>query len=200
VLRDRRILVIGASSGIGRAVGIAAARAGAQVALVARRYDQLEAVAREAGPGTIALQCDVRAPIACDLAVKAAVQQFGGLDTVVFATGINRLAMLVDTPVETWRDLFDTNVIGAALLTCAVLRQLKASEGRIAYLSSHSVAAPWPALGAYAATAAMFQVWDDAGYMTHEPVSAESVADRIVDWAISPNPSHDLLLVDEQTS
>jgi NAD(P)-dependent dehydrogenase (short-subunit alcohol dehydrogenase family) len=240
-LAGRRVLVVGASSGIGRAVGIAAARAGAHVALVARRYDQLETVEGEAGSNAVALQCDVRAPIACELAVQAAVQRFGGLDTVVFATGINRLALLADTSVEAWRDLFDTNVIGAALITRAVLSQLKANVGRIAYLSSHSVPSPWPALGAYAASkaaldtmiagwrveeptitftrvvvgptitgmaddwdptlaATMFETWDAAGYMVHEPKPPEWVAGRILEWAASTTPDDDVVLIEQQAS
>jgi NAD(P)-dependent dehydrogenase (short-subunit alcohol dehydrogenase family) len=157
-LEGQRLLVVGASSGIGRELGLAAVRAGAHVALAARRYDRLreveleaDAVASEAGMA-ISVQCDVRRPIACELAVTAAVQQLGGIDTVVFATGINRLAWLAETSAEAWRDLVDTNLIGAALITQAAVPHLRVTGGRVGYLSSHSVARPWPGLGAYAAT------------------------------------------------
>jgi NAD(P)-dependent dehydrogenase (short-subunit alcohol dehydrogenase family) len=237
----RRVLVVGASSGIGRAVGIAAARAGARVVLAARRYNQLQDVEREAGGDVVAVQCDVRSPIACELAVKAAVQRLDGLDAVVFAAGVNRLSMLADTSVEDWRALVETNLIGAALVTQAVLSELRHEHGRIAYLSSHSVLRPWPALGAYAATkagldtmisgwrseepdvvftrvvvgptitgmaddwdpetaAVMFERWAEAGYMAHEPVTPEWVADQIVAWATSAQPVNDLVLVDEKPS
>jgi NAD(P)-dependent dehydrogenase (short-subunit alcohol dehydrogenase family) len=153
-LDDRRVLVVGASSGIGRAVGVAASRAGARVALAARRFDQLREVQREAGPRSWSVQLDVRSPIASQLAVRAATQELGGLDTVVYATGVNRLAMLVDTDLDAWHELLTTNLVGAALVTQAALPALRESNGRIAYLSSHSVARPWPALGAYAASKA----------------------------------------------
>ena len=120
---------------------------------MARRYDHVQEVAAEAGGDAVALQCDVRKPIACELAVQAAVQQLDGLDTVVFATGINRLAWLAETTVDAWRDLVDTNLIGAALVTQAVLPHPSRTR-TIGYLSSHSVAQPWPGLGAYAATKA----------------------------------------------
>ena len=167
-LAGRRVLVVGASSGIGRAVAAAAATAGARVAVAARRYDLLRELEREAHGVTVALHCDVRAPVACELVVKAAVQRLGGLDAVVFATGINRLARLEDTTLDLWRELFDTNVVGAALVTRAALDSLRQSRGRIAYLSSHSVAAPWPALGAYAASKAALDTMI-AAWRTEEP-------------------------------
>ena len=60
-LRGRRILVIGASSGVGREVGRLASRAGARVAFAARRKELLDAAVAEAGDGAIAVRCDVTA-------------------------------------------------------------------------------------------------------------------------------------------
>jgi NAD(P)-dependent dehydrogenase (short-subunit alcohol dehydrogenase family) len=167
-LAGRRMLVVGASSGIGRELVLAAGRAGARIALAARRYDRLQELEADAGDDAVALQCDVRKPIACELAVKAAVQHLGGLDIVVFATGINRLGWLAETTADAWRDLVDTNLIGAALVTQAALPHLRDGHGRIGYLSSHSVARPWPGLGAYAATKAALDTMV-AGWRIEEP-------------------------------
>lgn len=157
-LTGRRVLVVGASSGIGRSVGLAAAAAGASVALAARRFDELRAVAAEAGPASLALECDVRSPAAVETMVDEAVAFLGGLDSVVYATGVNHLALLADTDADEWRRLFETNVVGAALVTGAALPHLAAGRSpRIAYLSSHSVPRPWPGLGAYAATKAALE-------------------------------------------
>lgn len=153
-LHDQRVLVVGASSGVGRAIALAVAEAGAQVALVARRLDRLREVEEEAGAGALALQCDVRVPIACELSVRTACQQFGGLDAVVYATGIHRVSLLADTDLEAWRELIETNLVGAALITRAALPALVASRGRVAFVSSHSASDPWPGLGAYAASKA----------------------------------------------
>ena len=54
-----RTVVVGASSGLGRCIGIGLAERGAQVALLARRKERLDAAAREAGPGASAIACDV---------------------------------------------------------------------------------------------------------------------------------------------
>ena len=70
----------------------------------------------------------------------------GGIDALVYATGIGPLARLADTDAETWRQVFDTNVIGASLVTAAALPHLTASSGVAAYLSSvsASLTPPWP--------------------------------------------------------
>ncbi len=52
-----RVVVIGASSGLGRCIGVGLARRGATVALMARRASRLQDAAKEAGPGTLAFAC-----------------------------------------------------------------------------------------------------------------------------------------------
>ncbi|MBI2706562.1 MAG: SDR family NAD(P)-dependent oxidoreductase [Actinobacteria bacterium] len=161
LLAGQHVLVVGASSGIGRAVALEAAAEGASVVAGARRFDLLRELVDEAGPAVFPVQCDVRSPISCELAVKAAVSHLEGLDSVVFATGVNHLAFLQDTPREDWLAVLETNLVGAAILTRTVLPHLQPADrsagsvgGRLAYLSSHSVAQPWPGLGAYAASKA----------------------------------------------
>jgi NAD(P)-dependent dehydrogenase (short-subunit alcohol dehydrogenase family) len=161
----KRILVVGASSGIGRATGLVLARDGARVAFAARRLDRLEAAAREAGTGAVALTCDVCDPSACAVVVAAAVERFGGLDAIVYASGATALTRLADATAVDWRLAFDTNVLGAALVTRAALPHLLATRGRAVYLAS--IAAwdqpPRLGLGLYMTTKAalekMIEVW-----------------------------------------
>ena len=79
------------------------------------------------------------------------IAALGGIDALVYAPGIGPLARLVDLDADTWRRAFDTNVIGAALVTAAAIPHLSASAGRALYLSSvsASLSPPWPGLGAY---------------------------------------------------
>jgi NAD(P)-dependent dehydrogenase (short-subunit alcohol dehydrogenase family) len=88
--------------------------------------------------------------------MNEAAEGLGGIDALVYAPGIGPLARLVDTDAETWRRVFDTNVIGAALVTAAALPHLTESSGTAVYLSSvsASVTPPWPGLGAYAVSKA----------------------------------------------
>lgn len=151
-----RIVVVGASSGLGRCIGIGLAQRGAQVALLARRRERLDDAAAEAGDGAVAIPCDVIDPTSCADAIAQAAEQFGGLDALVYCPAISPLKMLIDTDVDTWRRIFDTNVTGAALITAAAIPHFEAGEGKVLYLSSvaASVGAPWPGLGAYAVSKA----------------------------------------------
>ncbi len=151
-----RTVVVGASSGLGRCIGVGLAKRGAQTALLARRLERLEAAAKEAGPGTIALACDVTDPESCETALAEAARQLGGIDALVYTPAIGPLASLTDMDVDTWRRVFDTNVIGAALVTTAALPHLAKSEGIAVYLSSvsASLTPPWPGLGSYAVSKA----------------------------------------------
>jgi NAD(P)-dependent dehydrogenase (short-subunit alcohol dehydrogenase family) len=146
-----RTVVVGASSGLGRCIGVGLARRGDRVALLARRRERIEAAAQEAGPHAVAIECDVTDEVSCRSAIKDAAQALGGIDNLVYTPGISPLARLLDTDAETWRRVFDTNVIGAALATAAAVPHLTASAGKAVYLSSPAgtFGPPWPGLGAY---------------------------------------------------
>src|SRR5262245_44092937 len=110
-----KTVVLGASSGLGRCIGVGLAQRGDQVALLARRRDRLESAATEAGGGTVAVECDVANEASCKAAIAEAADALGGIDNVVYAPAICPLSRLVDTDADLWRRVFDTNVVGAAL-------------------------------------------------------------------------------------
>lgn len=143
-----RAVVVGASSGLGRCLGVGLAQRGAQVALMARRTDRLDDAVGEAGPGALAIPCDVTETASVNSAIEKAAAELGGIDALVYTPAIGPLAKLVDTDADTWQRLFATNVTGAALVTAAALPHLTASAGNALYLSSvsASVTAPWPGL------------------------------------------------------
>jgi NAD(P)-dependent dehydrogenase (short-subunit alcohol dehydrogenase family) len=167
-----RTVVVGASSGLGRCIGIGLAQRGAHVALLARRRDRLVGAADEAGPGTLAIECDVTDESSCRSAVAEAAAGLGGIDAIVYAPGIGPLARLVDTDAQTWRRVFETNVTGAALVTSAAIPYLSASGGTAAYLSSvsASLTPPWPGLGAYAVSKAALDKLVEAWRAEHPGV------------------------------
>jgi NAD(P)-dependent dehydrogenase (short-subunit alcohol dehydrogenase family) len=146
-----RTVVVGASSGLGRCLGIGLAQRGAVVALLARRLDRLVGAAAEAGPGALAIACDVTDEASCRAAIEEAASGLGGIDALVYAAGVGPLGRLADLDADTWRRTFDTNVTGAAIVTAAAIPYLSASHGTAAYLSSvsASLTPPWPGLGAY---------------------------------------------------
>jgi NADP-dependent 3-hydroxy acid dehydrogenase YdfG len=148
-LADRRLLVVGASSGVGRAVGRLACEAGARVAFAARRLARLEEAAAHCAGRAIALPCDVRSPQDCARAVAEAVAAFGGLDALVYAVGMSPLAFLAEAGADEWREVLDTNLVGASLVTAAALPHLRQSRGRCVYVSSYAVRQPLPGLSLY---------------------------------------------------
>jgi NAD(P)-dependent dehydrogenase (short-subunit alcohol dehydrogenase family) len=167
-----KTVVVGASSGLGRCIGIGLARRGARVALMARRRDKLEQAVEEVGAGALAVACDVTDPESCRAAVGEAAGALGGLDALVYAPAIGPLARVKDTDVGTWRRVFDTNVIGASLVTAFALPHLAASAGRAVYLSSvsASLTPPWPGLGAYAVSKAALDKLVEAWRAEHPEI------------------------------
>jgi NAD(P)-dependent dehydrogenase (short-subunit alcohol dehydrogenase family) len=151
-----KTVVVGASSGLGRCIGIGLAQRGGQLALLARRLENLEAASAEAGEGTLAIECDVTDEASTAKAITAAAEGLGGIDAVVYTPAIGPLRRLADMDAALWRQVFDTNVTGAALVTAAAMPYLEAANGTAVYLSSvsASMTAPWPGLGAYAASKA----------------------------------------------
>src|SRR5215203_1757922 len=79
----KRIVVVGASTGLGRCIGIGFAERGERVALMARRLDKIQEAAQEAGHDAIAIACDAIDPEACTAALDDAAAQMGGIDTVI---------------------------------------------------------------------------------------------------------------------
>jgi NAD(P)-dependent dehydrogenase (short-subunit alcohol dehydrogenase family) len=163
-LVGRRILVVGASAGIGKVVGESLCAAGAHVAFASRRKGTCEEVAKAAGGTSVGLECDVTDETHCARVVDETVDALGGLDDLVYSTGAISMIALADADATWWRRTFETNVMGAALVTRAALPHLQQSTGTAVYLSSvASTGAPWPGIGVYASTKAalnrMIETW-----------------------------------------
>jgi NAD(P)-dependent dehydrogenase (short-subunit alcohol dehydrogenase family) len=184
-----KTVVVGASSGLGRCIGIGLAQRGATVALLARRHDRLVDTAKEAGPGALAIACDVTDDASCRDAIEQAASGLGGIDALVYATGIGPLGRLAELDAGTWRRAFDTNVTGAALVTAAAIPHLSASCGVAAYLSSvsASMTGPWPGLGAYIVSKAALDKLVEAWRAEHPVVGFTRVT--VGDCAGGEGPS-----------
>jgi NAD(P)-dependent dehydrogenase (short-subunit alcohol dehydrogenase family) len=167
-----RTVVIGASSGLGRCIGVGLAHRGAHVALLARRKERLAEAAQDAGADAVPIECDVTDEQSARAAIAQAAKELGGIDALVYASGIGPLARLAETDAETWRRVFDTNVTGAALITSAAIEHLSDARGTAAYLSSvsASMTPPWPGLGAYAVSKAALDKLVEAWRAEHPHV------------------------------
>jgi 3-oxoacyl-[acyl-carrier protein] reductase len=139
-LQGRIALVTGASQGIGRAVALELARAGATVVLAARNEAKLAGVAAEieaAGGQAAAFALDVASEEQLKSAAKAVLERFGKVEILVNNAGITRDGLMMAMKRADWDDVLGTNLTGAFLLTQALLRpMLKNRWGRIVNISS----------------------------------------------------------------
>src|SRR5580692_7939207 len=139
-LQGRIALVTGASQGIGRAVALELARAGATVALAARNEAKLaEAVAEieAAGGHASAFALDVASEESIKAGAKAVVDRFGKVEILVNNAGITRDGLMMRMKRADWDDVMGTNLTGAFLLTQALLpAMLKNRWGRVINITS----------------------------------------------------------------
>lgn len=151
---DYRLLIIGATSGVGRALAEVAASRGARVVAVGRREDRLEALRAGSEAKIHPLVGDVRSEDDCDRMVDGAVKLLGGLDGLLYAAGVSPLGRLVETASQDWQKVLETNVMGAALVCRRCIPHLEASDGRALFVSSISANDPRPLLVPYGASKA----------------------------------------------
>jgi len=147
-----RVLVVGASAGVGRAFAVRAVAAGADVVLSARRPDRL-AEAVEAAQGGTPVVADVRVEADCRSLVEQAVAHLGPIDLLFYAAGFAPLRALIETDSADWREVLETNVIGLQQVLAAAVPRMTPG-GVAAVLSSETVGRPRSGLGAYGASKA----------------------------------------------
>jgi NADP-dependent 3-hydroxy acid dehydrogenase YdfG len=119
-------LVTGASSGIGEATARTLARAGAKVAIVARRKDRLDALAAEVGDALV-IEADVADREQATAAVQRTVDELGRLDTVINNAGVMLLGQAADQPLDDWQRMVDINVNGLLYVAHAAIEPLLAA-------------------------------------------------------------------------
>ncbi|MEW5810358.1 MAG: SDR family oxidoreductase [Actinomycetota bacterium] len=152
-----RLCVIGASSGIGKAVAQAAHARGARVALAARRIDLLEALA-DATSGS-AFELDVADPAAIDDVLGAMAAEFGEIDAIVYTSAVVPFARVDETDFTTWMHTFAVNAVGATQVMRAAAPHLS-SDAVALITSSQEAGRPRAGVAAYnASKAALDEIW-----------------------------------------
>jgi NAD(P)-dependent dehydrogenase (short-subunit alcohol dehydrogenase family) len=135
-LSGKTALITGAGSGIGRACALAFAREGARVALVGRRKDRLEKVAKEMGEAEV-FSADISNKEKVDLLVREASARLGSLNILLNNAGVLVPGTAESISEEDWDRTFEVNVRGLWLLSRAVLPHMrKAGGGSIINMSS----------------------------------------------------------------
>src|SRR5206468_7759410 len=115
LLAGKVAMITGASRGLGRAIAVALADAGADVALAARSKAALEETAHLAAPAgrrTLVAPTDVSSYAEVDALVQRTIRELGRLDIVVNNSGVAKVAPLVEMTSDDWRFMLDVNMTG----------------------------------------------------------------------------------------
>jgi NAD(P)-dependent dehydrogenase (short-subunit alcohol dehydrogenase family) len=155
-LLQKNAVVTGASRGLGRAIALALARAGANLVLIARDTAALQRVASEVeqlGQRALALPCDVTAESEVTAAAHQVRATLGAVHILVNSAGINIRKPITEFSLEEWRRVLDTNLTGAFLMCRAFVPLMRGhGYGRILNLTSIMSHVALPGRTAYAAS------------------------------------------------
>ena len=161
-MKDKVIIVTGASSGIGRATALRFAIARATVVLVARSKDALESLAEEvveSGGTALVIACDLLQEASVERIVKETVAEFGGIDVVVNAAGILQSGSVESTTLADWDRMMAINVRSPFYLMQCAMPHLEKRAGNVVNVSSVTGVRAFPGVLAYCTSkAAMDQL------------------------------------------
>ena len=177
-LSGKRVLVLGASSGLGKAAAVEVAKEGGRVCVAARRVDRLDETVAEAGPAAFARACDVRDEVSCREVVEAAVAELGGLDAVVYSPGVSTFGPIEAISGNDWREVLETNLIGVALILNAAIKHLEATRGKFVVISSIVIndSPPRPYQATYVVSKRALEAMIEAWQGEHRGVAFTSIA------------------------
>ncbi|MBD1881089.1 MULTISPECIES: SDR family oxidoreductase [unclassified Coleofasciculus] len=150
---ERRALITGASSGIGKATALAFAKAGFHVALVSRSESKLEAVAeaaRKTGVTAKAYALDLADIEQVREKVAAIADSFGSIDVLVNNAGMGYTGEIMSTPLSEWQQVIDLNLTSAFQCIQGILPSMRdRGSGIIINVASIAGQQPFPGWGAY---------------------------------------------------
>ncbi len=154
-MKNKVVLITGASSGIGRALAVEAARRGAKLALMARNAIELEKTARlckASGSEVFVFAGDVSRENDCKDFVERALDNFGAIDVLINNAGISMRALLLDLELEVIRKVMNVNFWGTVYCTKFALSHLLKSKGSVVGISSIAGYKGLPGRTGYAAS------------------------------------------------
>lgn len=138
-MKDKVVLITGASSGIGRALAFAFGREGANIAICGRKADALQQVTSElqqAGITVFSLIADVSNEADVQQFIEQTIARFGRLDILINNAGISMRSMLVDTDPAVIQKVMDINFMGTVYATRYALPYIQQTKGSIVGISS----------------------------------------------------------------
>ncbi len=199
-LSDRSVVVTGASSGIGAAVAVEAARRGARVGLVARREAELAAVldrCRHHAPRSEMWACDLADPARLDALVHDLPERLGGVDVLINNAGIPKRRHVTRlTPAELDAATRINYLVPVHLALALLPGMLERGEGRIINVASVAAVLSSPGESAYNASKAALTVWSETADVDLDGtgVRVHVVHPGVVDTPLFDVPDNDDLV------
>jgi short-subunit dehydrogenase len=138
-MKNKLVIVTGASSGIGRACAIEFANNGANLVLAARSAEKLEIIAKEIGllgVEVLVVPTDVSKQEDCKVLVDKAIERFGKIDILVNNAGISMRAAFADLDLEVFKKVMDVNFWGAVYCTRYAIKSILENKGSVVGVSS----------------------------------------------------------------
>ena len=156
MIKDKVVLITGASSGIGYTSALALSKAGAKIVAGARRVDRLEKLQNEisSNNGQIMIQkLDVTKKEECDSFVENAIKKFGSVDILINNAGLMPLSFIKNLKVDEWDRMVDVNLKGVLYCTASVIpHMINQKNGHIINISSVAGRIVFPSGSVYCAT------------------------------------------------
>lgn len=163
-VRDKVVIISGASSGIGKALARILSAKGAKVVLLARRIErlmELESELKAAKHEALAVMADITDKDQVAKAVRLTLENFGRIDLVINNAGVGYFGTLEKLPLEEFDRLVKTNVYGMLHLSQCAIPDLKKTQGMIVNISSGLSKRALPFLSAYSSTKSMIDALSD---------------------------------------
>jgi 3-oxoacyl-[acyl-carrier protein] reductase/pteridine reductase len=187
-LAGKTAFVTGGARRIGRAIALALAAAGADVAISYRSsHDEAAQTAAEIranGRRAVLVECDVRSEPSVSAGVAAVIAEFCGLDLLVNNAAVFASAALESLALEQWDAVFETNARGPFLVSREALPHLRAARGRIVNIGSLGGFHPWAGHAHYCASKAALHMLTQTMAKAFAPeVSVNCVAPG---WIVFP--------------
>lgn len=139
-LKDKIIIITGASSGIGKSLATEFAKRGANLILAARQFVTLceiaQSLEKEYGIKAVAVQCDVTHEEDCDHLIKQALVTYGKIDVLINNAGISMRALFNDADIKVLKAVMDVNFWGTVYCTKYALPEILKTKGTIVGVSS----------------------------------------------------------------
>ena len=171
-LNQKVAVVVGGTSGIGKAIALGLAQAGADVIASARRMDLVRVLANEiesAGRRSLRVTCDVTDRTSLEVLLRECLQAFGKVDILVNAAGTTKRSPTLDLSENDWNEILDTNLTGI-LRSCQIFgrHMIERRYGRIINIASMS---------------AFFALYEVAAYSASKAGLASLTKSLAIEWA-----------------